>query len=352
MGTSDPRKGKTIVKGARRPPIQRTTDYALGDAFELFYAAKQADGMRDRTLADYRANWRYFREWLDDRHPEIVTIGSITQTTLREYVNYMMRERTKYDGVDNRRAEGAGLAAATVSIRLRSLRTMFNFWAREEMIERNPAANVKPPREDEDEIDAFTDEELRLLLSAPDVRTYAGFRDKVLMTLLADTGLRINEALALTDEHIEVKSRAIHLPGSMNKNRKVRIVPVSAECMRLLFELMNETRAYFETNHIFVTNYGDPMSDYTFRKRLKEYGVKVGLAEKIRIHPHKFRHYFCKMYILNGGDPFTLQRIVGHSDISTTRKYIQMDDESIRQQHAQFTPISRLGMSKIGKRRR
>ncbi|UYZ12194.1 tyrosine-type recombinase/integrase [Brevibacillus sp. WF146] len=346
--STDKRTGRKLIRGQRSTTVNERVSYGLDDAFELFYNVKKAEGMRERTLADYKAHWRYFRAWVDDNYPG-VKINDITPSIAREYYIYMADGRTKYEGVEGREIEGQALSPTTVAIRLRTLRTMFNFWARERMIDINPVANLKPPKEDEDEIEAFTDDQLRLLLAAPDTRTFAGFRDKTLMMLLADTGLRINEALALTAEHIDVKARCIHLPAAMNKNRKPRIVPVSHEVLRLLFELMTENKTFFpDAEHIFLTAYGEPLTGDTVRKRLTRYGKQAGIDGQVRVSPHTFRHYFCKTYLLNGGDLFTLQRIVGHADISTTRKYVQMDDENIRAQHAQFSPIMRL---RAGKRR-
>jgi len=348
MSTVDKRKGRTLIRGQRSTTVVERADYQLDDAFELFYNVKKAEGMRERTLADYRAHWRYFREWVDTNYPG-VTLNEITPSIAREYYLYMADGRTKYEGVEGREIEGQALSPTTVAIRLRTLRTMFNFWSREKMIDMNPVANLRPPKEDEDEIEAFTDDQLRLLLAVPDRRTFAGFRDYALMMLLADTGLRINEALALTAEHLDVKSRCIHLPASMNKNRKPRIVPVSRDVIRLLFELMSENKAFFpDAQHLFITAYGEPLPSDTVRKRFTKYGKQAGIDRDVRVSPHTFRHYFCKTYLLNGGDIFTLQRIVGHADISTTRKYIQMDDENVRAQHAQFSPIMRL---RAGKRR-
>ncbi|WP_338461668.1 tyrosine-type recombinase/integrase [Brevibacillus borstelensis] len=346
--STDKRAGRKLIRGQRSTTVQERRSYGLDDAFQLFYNVKKAEGMRERTLADYKAHWRYFREWIDENYPN-AELGDITPSIAREYYIYMANGRTKYEGVEGREIVGQALSPTTVAIRLRTLRTMFNFWARERMVDINPVANLKPPKEDEDEIQAFTDDQLRLLLAAPDTGTFAGFRDRTLYMLLADTGLRIQEALALTPEHLDVKSRCIHLPAAMNKNRKPRIVPVSAEVMRLLFELMTENRAFFpDAERIFITAYGEPLTGDTVRKRLTRYGEQAGIADQVRVSPHTFRHYFCKTYLLNGGDLFTLQRIVGHADISTTRKYIQMDDENVRAQHAQFSPIMRL---RAGKRR-
>lgn len=348
---NDPRVGKKTIRGKRSTTVEQTVDYDLDNAFELFYNVKRAEGMRDRTLADYKTHWRYFREWVDARYPDI-KLREVTQSVLREYVMYMANGRTKYEGVDNRVLAGVTLSPSTVSIRLRTLRTMFNFWSRERMLDVNPASNLRPPKKDEEDKETFTDDQIRLLLMAPDTNTFAGMRDQTLMYLLADCGLRINEALNLTTEHFDVKSRTITLPASMNKNRRPREVPVSLEVIRMIFELINENKSYFDTDYIFITNYGEPLKADHFRKRLHQYAVNTGLDGKIQVSPHRFRDYFCTNYLLNGGDVFTLRRIVAHADIKTTQGYVKVSNEQIRQQHTQFSPITNLGMHKIVNRRK
>lgn len=349
--SSDPRKGKSIVRGVDAKIRKAAkTEYTLNKAYEIFYNVKKAERMRERTLADYRKHWRYLNEWLAEAYPELSMLHEFTAEVARDYVTYMSTKRTKYAGIENREVKGRNLAAGTVLIRLRSLRAMCNYWTAEGMVELNPAKNLKPPKQDMDEIETFTDEQLTTLLAAPDVNTFAGYRDKTLMLLLADSGLRINEALNLTLEHLDVKSRCIRLPAAMNKNRKPRIVPLSPEVVRELLTLISENQSFFDTDHLFVANYGEPLKADHFRRRLSIHARAAGL-DNVKVSPHQFRHYFCKTYLLNGGDIFSLQRIVAHAEISTTRKYVQMSDDNIRQQHSQFSPIQRLGKKSVRKRK-
>ncbi|WP_186446110.1 tyrosine-type recombinase/integrase [Paenibacillus cremeus] len=90
--------------------------------------------------------------------------------------------------------------------------------------------------------------------------------------------------------------------------------------------MVNENKAYFKTEYIFVANYGEPLKADHFRKRLHDYGVKSGIHGQVRVSPHTFRHYFCTAYLENGGDVFTLQRIAGHADLKrlvNTSKRVQ-----------------------------
>lgn len=348
---SDPRKGKAAVinKRSRRDKVTPTSA-TLDIAFDLFYSAKRAEGVRPRTLADYKSYWRYFRKWLAESYPEIDEVKQITTTVLRDYIEYMSFDHKRYGDDKYRKKDDRKLSPVTVASRLRAIQTMCKFWAEEEILAVDPAAKIKAPRKDKEEKTVFTDEQLSALLAAPDTDTFAGFRDRTLMLLLADSGLRINEALNLEVPHMDFSARCIRLPAHMNKNRKPRIIPLSAPVVRELLKLLEENRTYFDTNHVFVANYGEPLKADHFRKRLQNYANAAGIDTKeTPITPHRFRDYFCTNYLLNGGDLFTLQRIVAHADIKTTQGYVKLNEGAIRDSHAQYSPISRLGISRIGR---
>ncbi|WP_223068087.1 tyrosine-type recombinase/integrase [Paenibacillus caui] len=350
--SKDPRSGKTAVINKRTMRGKDIGSTALDIGFDLFYSAKRTEGVRQRTLADYKSYWRYFREWLSESHPETVSVGQITTVTLREYIEYMSYEHKRYEGVECRKKDGKTLSPATVSSRLRALQTICKFWESEGLTEKNAAEKIKAPRMDMPEKSVFTDEQLAALLAAPDTSTYAGYRDRTLMLLLADSGLRINEALQLEPAFLDIQARCIRLPGPLNKNRKPRVVPVSVSVLRELIRLMEETQGYFDTPFIFVSNYGDRLQADHFRKRLRQYAIDAGIDQKkTKVSPHRFRDYFCTNYLLNGGDLFTLQRIVAHADIKTTQGYVKLNETAIRDSHAQYSPMSKIRLSRGRKKR-
>lgn len=337
---SDPRKGKSALIGSRS---RRTQGTPLETAFDVFYTAKRAEGVRERTLADYRSYWRYFREWLEKYRPEVADVHQITTEVIRAYVGYLSHDHTRYEDDPHRKKDGRRLSPVTVASRLRALQTMGKFWESEGLTEVDPAAKVKPPRKDTEEKSVFTDEQLAALLAAPNRHTYVGRRDRTLMLLLADSGLRINEALGLMVDMLDFNARCIRLPGALNKNRKPRIVPLSAPVLRELAHLIDETAAYFQTDYVFVSNYGDVLKPDHFRKLLRKYAEAAGIdTKKTQVSPHRFRDYFITSYLLNGGDVFTLRRIVAHADIKTTQGYVKINEGAMRDSHAQFSPISRL----------
>ena len=123
------------------------------------------------------------------------------------------------------------------------------------------------------------------------------------------------------------------------------------ENSRKLLRLIEENQRYFNSDYIFLSNCGEPLKADHFRKRLKLYAKAAGIPGEL-VSPHRFRSFVCRQFLLNGGDLFTLQRIVAHASIETTRRYVPINDEMIRQQHEHFSPLARMGWSRINNRRR
>jgi integrase/recombinase XerD len=154
--------------------------------------------------------------------------------------------------------------------------------------------------------------------------------------------MRINEALSLRTEDIDMKTRSITLEARFNKNRRARIIPLTAETLKLLLELIDENKTHFrEANKVFLSCYGEEVKDTQMNKRLKYYGDITGVGKEIRTTAHTWRHTAARNYILNGGDPYTLMRLLGHSSIHMTRRYVQMTADDVRIKHEQFSPVKK-----------
>lgn len=331
-------RGQETIQKTFREEIETLERYTLDEALEAFIRAKEAEGVRIRTIDDYRQHVKYLKVFLKESDYVVRYIDELSAKVIREYIIYMKRIKKAYKGVDKREKAVAGLSVNTINIRLRTLKTMCNFWFRELMIVTNPMSNIKQVKDDEQkEVQGLSDEELNKLLNYYDTREYAQWRDKVLILLLLDTGMRINEAVNVKIHQIDYKGLTIHIPSQIAKNRKDRDVPITREVAKLLQTLHRETCSYFaDCEYIFYNAYGDIFTAEAFRRRLNRIKKKIGIE---KLHPHMFRHTFCRNYILNGGDIFTLQKIVDHADIKTTRRYLQMETEHINKQHNKYSPV-------------
>ncbi|NYV68829.1 tyrosine-type recombinase/integrase [Bacillus sp. Gen3] len=313
----------------------------LDQALDYVLSGKRAEGVRDRTLRDYTKMFGYFTKWLHNNY-DITYVDELTPEIFRNYINYMKYDKKKYDGhkyIDSDK-QGVGLSDTTININLRSLRSLFNFLYNEELIEVNPMERIKQIRQDIDLTNCFTDDEVKAILRAPNMRDFVGFRDYVAINLLLDSGLRVKELLSLRTSDIDFVTRFITLQGDVNKNRKPRLVPISSHVVKLLFQLVSENVQHFKTDRIFLSSYGEPLGQNHFNKRLKYYAEKAGIDGK-KTTAHVYRHTWAKNMILNGCDPFTLQKIGGWADIRTMRRYIQMDIEELRRSHDEVSPLNR-----------
>jgi len=334
----------------RKQVVERVTmrdegvpSLSLEDAVEFVMKIKRANNLKEKTLRGYRQNMSYFIEWLTDpeRYGEVDT-SDVTAEMLREYVLWCANEKVFYEGHPFKAESESGrcgLSAASVNVRIRVLRTFFNVLYEEEVIQRNPAARLSLMRQDVDTVEPLTEDELRRLLKVPDQRFYAQFRDYIIMVLIIDSGLRLGEICALEITDVNFLTKQITLPAIKNKNRKSRVLPLSNETVRLLKQVIAEVAQHFPDNKfVFTTNYGEQLSDKTVQKAITKYAEAAKIERPVS--PHRLRHNFATMAALNGMDIFTLMKMMGHSDISTTRKYVQVSTENLAEQHKRYSPLS------------
>lgn len=331
------KRGKQI-KERNQTGIEDTyaVEYTLTEALDIFLSAKIAEGVRGRTLEEYKRHIRYLSDYLSKKHSSFKNISELSPSLIREYITFSKNKKA-YAG-DIQREKSTTLSINTINIRLRTLRTMCRFWFNEGMILDNPMKNIKPLKQDaEEEVKGFSDEEVNKILNYFNERNYGDWRDKILVLLLLDSGMRITEAVSIQIKNVDFKDSSIFIPPESNKNRKGRHVPISREVMSEIKKLHDECIGYFGSHKLlFMNAYGEPMTGDTIRRRLYKVGTALGIP---KVHPHRFRHTFIRKYILNGGDLFTLQKIVDHSNITTTRKYVQLDDIHIKDQHNKFSPV-------------
>ena len=337
---------RAVVERSANHEGKKLISMTIEDATEYFLNLKKTKNLKEKTLAGYALNMSYFATWLNERY-EGVSVSKITTEILREYIMWCAKEKQYYENhpFKQKHYQGkTGISAASINVRIRVLKVFFATLRDEEVIDRNPAEKLSLMRVDVDTVQPLTDEELQRLLASPDQRYFSQFRDYVIMLLIIDTGMRINEICSLEVKEIDFKARQIVLPAAKNKNRKLRVLPISFDTVKLLMEITAENKQHFDSSYVFLTNRGDPLNEKTVQKALVKYAEKAGLEK--RVSPHVLRHNFAKMAALNGMDIFSLMRMMGHADISTTRKYVQVNDDEVKHQHFQFSPLKRLVLRK------
>lgn len=341
LGTRKPPLNETEVFSLvlkRRSTLKSHTENAgarltLDEALQKVLNSAASESYRPRTLSDYRKVWAWtFGTLNDELGANIQYVDEVTLDHLRKYVRVCLDR---------------GNSAGTVNVRVRAIKAMFNRLAKEGYITENPATQLQKLRQDEKTLNVFGTAEIKRLLSVIDKSTYAGFRDYCAILLGYDAGLRGCEINALEITDIDFDNNVIMLPGAKNKNRRSRAVPISESLAKLLRQLIEESREFFGSNirYVFLTNDGERMAEGRIRSRMHEYGKRAGLNGTIRVSPHTLRHSFATRWLNNQGDLVTLSRILGHTDLSTTKRYLNINLDDISRAHKKFSPLNDLAVS-------
>ena len=172
------------------------------------------------------------------------------------------------------------------------------------------------------------------------------------MLILLDTGLRISEVVSIKEQDIDWNRNSIRVMG---KGSKERVVPFGRTVKRALLAYLKRRGHIVGNDHIFVSELGDPLWREPVRRNIRKYGARAGLTG-VRCSPHTFRHTFACNWIRNGGDVFSLQRILGHSTMHTVRLYVNLADSDLEAAHLKWSPVDcksqELGLSGRGDGRR
>ena len=304
----------------------------IQDAVNKFYNRCVAMGMSDKTVTTYRYSFLGFTRFLSIKN--IFHVEEIEPDTIREYLVHMRNK---------------GYAPDTIRDRYCCIATWFNFLCSDGLIVGNPAKAVKRPKTPKILARTFTASELRKLLGYFKTDTFTGMRNKMIMYMLYGTGIRKTELLELTVFSLHMDVSSMTIIGKGNKQREVPLSPVLMKMLRMYLGRREELLLKYEceTSRLFVTKYGRPLTDSGLRQVFRDLRQGTGIGG-LRVSPHTFRHSFAKSFLTNGGNLFSLQEILGHEDIATTRIYVAYMDDELGQQMKNFCPLDNTKWSYLG----
>ena len=172
-------------------------------------------------------------------------------------------------------------------------------------------------------IDLITPEELKRLLNAPDVSTFAGLRDKAILETLFSTGLRVSELCSLPRD-LDLRADEFSVRG---KGERVRVVFLSPEAKSIIKNYL-EKRKDIDNDLMF------PVTSRSVQRIIKHYAIKAGISKKVT--PHVVRHMFATDLLSNGADLRSVQMLLGHANIATTQIYTHVTDKQLKETHKKF----------------
>ena len=237
---------------------------------------------------------------------------------LREYIVYLQAV-PKYENHPFHQSNGAHMSAANVRNHVRVLRSFSSWLYRESFTLDNILSRLKVPNAPTKVLQTLSDEEIRRLFASLDQDSSPGCRDAAMLLLLLDTGLRCAEILHLWAEDVHLGGQWLKVMG---KGQKERIVPFGSKASKLLQRYLYYFRPeVLGEDRFFLCLDGRHMTESTIKLAFARLAKQAGVP---RLHIHFLSHTFATRYLLNGGEVFFLQRILGHTTLEMTRRYVDV----------------------------
>lgn len=228
-----------------------------------------------------------------------------------------------------------GLSGKTVKTYITGLRTILYYFMKEGWLE---PFHIPAPKIDEKIKDVYTDDELRKLLKKPDINkcTFATYRNWVLVSYFIGTGQRLNSVINIKNKDIDLSNETVVLHKT--KARKDVLLPLPHSLVKILREYMRIRKGDMN-DYLFCTQYGCQMTNGGVIDAIRAYNRSRGV-EKTSVH--LFRHTYAKNYLNNGGNVFKLQKLMAHSDLMSTQKYLNLEISDIQRDYQQYNQLDKL----------
>lgn len=260
---------------------------------------KYAEG----TIAKYKVELNVFSRWCKEQ--DITDMEDVTPQLVKRYTHHLLQK---------------GLKGSTINLYLKALRVFIRYCYNEEYGGWNvDSKKISLVKQDKPVIPAFTPKEVKLMLDNCKGNNYRAVRDKAILTLFFETGVRLSELLNIGVN--DVYEDYIMING---KNNKQRLLPITAVFKKELFRFMRARDKYFEDRTIkedklFLSYRGRALTVTAVNKMLKVRGQGI---EGVRVSPHTCRHFFAQQQIKMGTDIYTISRLLGHENIGITQIYL------------------------------
>ena len=265
----------------------------------------------ENTMSSYMRDLKQLQEYLQREKGSI--LQEVNEKDLQDYIEHL-RE--------------AGKSISTIARNIASWKNFFQYLMHQNVITENPARSLSAGKAEHKLPEILTNKEVELLLQQPKASDAKGTRDKAMLELMYATGIRVSELIDLNVSDVNLQSASIRC---FSKNRE-RFIPMYPYAVTILRDYMDHVRTSLvsssENEALFVNMNGERMSRQGFWKIIKYYQNKAKIKKDIT--PHMLRHSFAAHLLENGADLTSVQKMLGHSDISSTLFYTQLVPTSIR----------------------
>lgn len=269
------------------------------------------------TRKNYKYDLNHFLIFLKKRH--IDKISLINQNVIEDYLEYLNKN----------------INPNSIARNITSITNFFNYLLIEKIVIKNPCEFISRPKLKKRLPDVLSISEVDSLLDIP-LNTPFDYRNKAMLELLYSSGLRISEAINLTTRDIDFTNCIVRCFG---KGSKERIVPINDYSLFYIKEYFDKRGLLLKNNindYLFLNNHGKKLTRQGFTDCLHKILKQKGIDKKIT--PHMLRHSFATHMLSGGASLRSIQLLLGHSDISTTKIYTHISNEKIKKDYENFHP--------------
>lgn len=276
-------------------------------------------GLAKNSLESYERDLRKLAAWCEKNGFELL---KLTRQDLREWLMDLSRGR---------------ISESSKRRLISSVRGFYKFLMIDGHTDSSPAEDLDTPAKSLYLPKFLNQSEIDQLLSAPDVSTESGLRDRAIIELMYACGLRVSEVVNLKTHNADIDGGILTCTG---KGSKTRRIPIGASAVEWLKSYLAQRRKIenIEVDNMFVTSLGRPLNRQLIHKMIKEYGEKCGFQG---VSPHTLRHSFATHLVQNRADIRSVQQMLGHADISTTQIYTHITDAHLKKAYENFHPRSK-----------
>jgi integrase/recombinase XerD len=294
------------------------------DDFLTFLSAEK--GSSENTISAYRIDLVQFREYLQRRHGALYEgfWGRVDKEDILSYIMYLKGDRE--------------YAAATTARKVAAIRSFCHFLVAEGVIRDDPTATLDSVRVKKHLPKPMSVEEVDRLLAEPaKLSTPKGIRDRAILELLYATGMRVSELISLRVDDVNLASASVRCWG---KGAKERVIPIHPQAVASVRDYLERERAHSvrdaDEKTLFLNMRGQPLTRQGLWLIFKGYVEKAGLPPDTT--PHTLRHSFATHMLERNADLINVQKLLGHTSISTTQIYTHVSSERLREVYDESHP--------------
>jgi site-specific recombinase XerD len=285
------------------------------DLLESFFQDCRFRNLSAKSLSDYQ--W-----YLNDTQKRLGNLMEIDRQGMKQ----LALERLD-----------SGLSPATVNHYIKCIKVFYSFLKREEIIEQNPMEKLAKITEPKKIKPVLDENQIAKLIGVIPNQGFYHLRDKAMIMILWDCGIRLNELLSIELEHVDFQFNTIKIRGKGNKERIVPFGNKTKKAIQNYFKI----RPNNLSNLLFCSRTGSKIMPRNFQRGLKRYGRKIGVSI---IYPHLIRHSAATYLAKHEMPAQHIQILLGHSNLSTTQRYINqiVNQQGLQVSHRRLSPGDRL----------